>query len=89
MGAVIEVDDKPVRECLRPSTHARTDGRTTRKHNASCPSIGWAEVFTKMMSHTENYSVSAYAINYIRKQNNETGHIVSSKFNTIRYEMLF
>jgi len=31
----LKVDGKPVGECLHPSKDTRTDGRTTRKHNAS------------------------------------------------------
>ena len=29
----LEVDVKPVAECLRRTSHARMDGRTSRKHN--------------------------------------------------------
>jgi len=36
-NAKLAVDSKSAEECLRRSTHARTDGRTTRKHNASDP----------------------------------------------------
>jgi len=40
-------EDASARACI----YARTDGRTTRKHNSSAPFIGWAEIFDGSFRH--------------------------------------
>jgi len=48
-ASYIEVGGEPVRECLRPDARCiRTNGRTTRKHNASGP-IFWMSTGIKIL----------------------------------------